>query len=317
MNGSSRMMRLKRGGLNGEGGDGLTERYAFFLGCLIPLRYPGIEAATHQVMEALGVELVTMEGASCCPAPGVTRSFHQETWLTLGARNLALAEKQGGELMTACNGCYWSLAEAAQLLKDKGTRKTVNQHLSSSGMAYHGRSRVHHLIEVLHDEIGVEAIGSRVSRKLDLKVAVHQGCHFRMPVGDGQDRLERARGQTMLDELVEATGATSLEYPHKEHCCGAGGGVRAREPELALTFTSKKLKGMMRSGAQAIVNGCPFCHLQFDRGQKDLGLLDADGRGLPVIHLSQFLALALGTPIEQVGLDLNDTPFDAGRLGLQ
>lgn len=308
---------MKRPGLEpGErGGSGLAGRYGFFLGCLIPLRYPGIEAATHKVMEALDQELVPLEGASCCPAPGVTRSFHQETWLTLGARNLVLAERLGVDLMTACNGCYWSLAEIAHTLNEPSMRTAVNRRLSAIDMEYLGTTRVHHLIEVLHRNIGVEAIRARVSRKLDLKVAAHQGCHFRGPPGGSP--ADRVLTGSMLDDLVEAAGAESVDYPHKEHCCGAGGGVRARKPELALAFTKRKLEGIGRSGARAIVNGCPFCHLQFDRGQRDLGLLDAGGKGLPVVHISQFLALALGTPPDQVGLDLNDTPFDMDRLDIE
>ncbi|UCE75062.1 MAG: CoB--CoM heterodisulfide reductase subunit B, partial [Methanomassiliicoccales archaeon] len=66
--------------------------YALFLGCVAPNRYPGVESSTREILKELGVEFSELEGASCCPAPGVTRSFDKNTWLTIAARNLALAE---------------------------------------------------------------------------------------------------------------------------------------------------------------------------------------------------------------------------------
>ena len=65
--------------------------YGFFLGCVAPHRYPGIESSTREVLKALDVDIVELEGASCCPAPGVTRSFDQLTWLSIAERHLVIA----------------------------------------------------------------------------------------------------------------------------------------------------------------------------------------------------------------------------------
>jgi len=184
--------------------------YAFFLGCLIPLRYPGIESTTRALFSRLGVGLEDLKGASCCPAPGVTRSFDRMTWLTLGARNLALAEKVGSDILTACNGCFGSLSGVAKELRDPTTRMKVNRHLSGTGSSYKGVVGVRHLIEVLHQDIGLAAIRECVTNPLDTKVSVHLGCHFREPLGNNRPGVDAT---AMLDELVMATGATCLDHP--------------------------------------------------------------------------------------------------------
>jgi heterodisulfide reductase subunit B len=267
------------------------------------MRYPGIERATREVFKTLDIELKEMEGASCCPAPGVTRSFHEETWLTLAARNLAIAEKDGLDIMVICNGCYGSLFEAAHMLHDEKKREEVNKNLAEIGMKYNGTVKVKHFADVLMNDVGLEKISEKATKKLDnFNVAVHYGCHFLKP--HKIKEIDDPERPSILDKLVEAVGATSIDYRDKNLCCGAGGGVRARVPDLAMKMTKEKLDNIKKTGANMIVNPCPFCHLQYDRGQKDLG----EGYDLPVLHLSQLYGLALGVDESKLGFDLHATP---------
>ncbi|MEE9152148.1 MAG: CoB--CoM heterodisulfide reductase subunit B [Thermoplasmata archaeon] len=277
--------------------------YALFLGCVAPNRYPGIESATREILKVLGVEFAELDGASCCPAPGVTRSFHKNTWLTIGARNLAIAEKNGNDILVICNGCYGSLFEAAHMLHDEKKREEINKNLAEIGMKYEGKTKVRHFVDVLMKEVGVEKIASKVKNQQDkLKVAVHYGCHFLKP--HKLKGIEDSERPTILDKLVEATGAKSVDYMDKNLCCGAGGGVRARVPDLALSMTKQKLENIEKAGANIIVNPCPFCHLQYDRGQKDLEWKNK----IPVLHLSQLYGLALGVDEKKLGFDMHATP---------
>ena len=116
--------------------------YAFFLGCITPLRYPGIEAATKLVMKKFDVDLLDMKGASCCPAPGVFGSFDLWNWLIIGARNLSIADQLNTDLTLTCNGCYGTLQETAHILEDKEKRKKVNDVLNKIDRYYDGKTRL-------------------------------------------------------------------------------------------------------------------------------------------------------------------------------
>ena len=281
----------------------MAEKFALFLGCVAPYRYPGIEKATREVFKALNVELVELEGAGCCPAPGVIRSFDQTTWLALGARNLALAEKKGVDIMTICNGCYGSLFEVNHVLAHHPEKlKEVNEVLAKVGMKYNGTTKVRHFAEVLYKDIGIERIKAQVKNPLSYNVAVHYGCHFLKPSRvKNLDDPERPR---ILDELVEVTGAKSINYQDKIMCCGAGGGVRSRDSAIALRMTEEKLKNVKKVNGDMILDVCPFCHLQYDRSQKDL-----PGYDIPIIHLSQLYGMAFGLPKASLGLEAHDVKF--------
>jgi heterodisulfide reductase subunit B len=292
--------------------------YAYFLGCLTPNRYPGIEFATIEAFKRLGVKLVDLKGASCCPAPGVFGSFDLETWSTIAARNLLLAELQGNMITMTCNGCYGSLQETNALLHEKPLLKArVNKTLKDvMGQEYKGTVQVKHTIEVLRDDIGFEKIRDAVVRPLTgLKVAIHYGCHFLKPSKvRGQGSSERPH---VLDDFIEALGAESVNYKDRNMCCGAGGGVRAQFKDVALDFTSEKIQNMLAAGAEVLTTPCAFCHFQFDVGQQELNKTCGTKYNLPVIFFTQLLAIALGISPLDLGFESHNTPVEPFLKKLQ
>ncbi|MFX0036426.1 MAG: CoB--CoM heterodisulfide reductase subunit B [Candidatus Hermodarchaeota archaeon] len=295
-------------------------KFALFLGCVIPNRYPFIERATRSVFEKLNIELVEMDGASCCPAPGVFRGFDIDTWLVIGARNITIAEELGVDIALMCNGCYGSLLEVNHTLKhNKEKRRMVNEHLGKIGREFKGTTKIRHIIDILYNDITVEKIRNKTKygrkQQLNLNLATHYGCHLIKP-GEIRPWNQEVEDPRFLDELVEISGCKSLDYKDKFMCCGAGGGVRGAFKEVSLDFTREKLENIATSGADAIVTVCPFCHLQMDLGQLEVNSIFKNKIKtpfkIPVIYYTQLLGLALGMSPEELGLikspDLEGVP---------
>lgn len=289
--------------------------YGMFLGCLVPNRYPGIEWATRFILSKgqLNVPFQEVEDFTCCPVPGIFYSADKDTWLPLAARNLVAAQDDGLEVMTLCNGCYMSLHKATEALQDPQKRSQVNKVLRGVGKRYVGEEvpsegrikqyrpiPVKHLVEVLIHDVGLERIESKVVNPLTgLKVAVHYGCHYLRPSESHQ--IENPNRPHFLDDIVEACGATSVDYDEKLACCGAGGGVRSHVKELADALTADKIDAMVEARADVIVTACPFCLLQFDTAQSSLPHMN-----IPAVHLSNFLALTMGADPLFLGFDLHN-----------
>ncbi|MFX0048422.1 MAG: CoB--CoM heterodisulfide reductase subunit B [Candidatus Hermodarchaeota archaeon] len=295
-------------------------KYALFLGCVIPNRYPFIERATRAVFEKFKIELVDMKGASCCPAPGVFRGFDIETWLVVGARNISIAEELGLDIALMCNGCYGSLLEVNHTLKhDTEKKRKVNEHLAKIGREYKGTVEIRHVVDIMYNDIGPKKITDRTKyarkKPLNLNLAVHYGCHLTKP-GEIRPWDNEVENPRFFDELVEISGCKSLNYKDKFLCCGAGGGVRGAFKEISLDYTREKLENMSAAKADAIITSCPFCHLQFDLGQVEVNNIFKDQISapfnIPVLYFTQLIGLALGMTPEELGLirspDLKGVP---------
>ena len=291
---------------------------AYFLGCIMPNRYPGIEKATRILFDALDIDLVDMNGASCCPAPGVFGSFDEDTWATIAARNLTLAEDLGVDILTECNGCFGSLFEANHMLKeDEEKRAKINANLAEIGKEFKGTTNVKHLAQILRDDVGYEKLASLIEKPLDLNVAVHYGCHFLKPT-EAIGIEDQAENPSILDDLVEITGAKSIDYKDKMMCCGAGGGLRARDIDVTASYTKEKLDHMSEAGVDAIIDVCPFCHMQFDQGQTEVNERYGTDFAIPVFHLAQLYGLAMGLSADDLTLDaqkIDAAPALAKALG--
>jgi len=280
-------------------------KLALFLGCTIPVRLKQYEASSRAVLEKLNVGLVDIREFNCCGYP--LRNIDFKAFLLSSARNLALAEKKNLDVMALCKCCYGSLKKADYLMKENASlKKEVNSTLEKEGLKYEGRIEVKHLLSVLHKDIGIEAIKGKMAMTFKgLKIATHYGCHVLRP--SQVVAFDNPVAPSLFDQLVEATGAESIDWPMKLECCGAPlWGVNDR---LSTDLTFKKLTDGKNSGADYVCAACPYCHLQFDKVQKMILSQRNLNQPLPYILYSQLLGLSLGIDGEVLGLGMNQIPI--------
>ena len=289
----------------------MKKKFALFPGCLMPTEQYAYELSVRETLPLLGVELVDVEGFSCCGEP--MKSVNQLLTLYLSARNLAIGEKHYLDLFVPCAMCHLALTECQHILEENPAMKErINGMLAAEGLKYSEKKQVIHTVDLLHDQVGIEKIMEHVKKPLtELKIAAHYGCHILRPSEIG--RPDDSENPQKIEEILKVLGAEPISYPSKLDCCGAP--LLANKPESALTKTGQKLQVIQEQGIQGLVDVCPWCHKMFDSRQTKAGETVAAKLDVPVLYLTQLLGLAMGISPEKLGLELNLSPVEKIQLG--
>ncbi|MCK4234939.1 CoB--CoM heterodisulfide reductase subunit B [candidate division WOR-3 bacterium] len=278
-----------------------------FWGCMIPLKYPQMELAIRKTMPNLGIELVDIEGFTCCPDPIYFKAKDMRKWLVIAARNLAVAEEKELDIVTVCSGCTATLKEASYLLnEDEKLKKDINKELKKIGREYKGIVKVKHAIQLIRDDIGLEAVEKSVKRHLkNLNVAIHYGCHLLKPsqiMG-----VDDADYPSILENFTSILGATPISHQKKLLCCGKG----CLDSEIPMNMVYDIFSSIEDAKGDCMGLICPTCFSSFDLGQVMIARTKGKEFNIPVIYFFQLLGLAQGYTPEEVGLHMHRVKVDA------
>jgi heterodisulfide reductase subunit B len=276
-------------------------KYTLFLGCQIPVRVNHYDLSTRAVLSRLDVELVDIRQFNCCGYP--MRNMDKKAFLLSSVRNLALAEKEGLDMLVLCKCCYGNLKKAEHLMKEDGNLQgEIKELLSENALKYEGKVRVKHFLSVLYHDVGIEAIKSRISKRYKgVKIATHYGCHALRPskITEFDDPV----APTLFDNLVEVTGAKSVDWTSKLECCGAP--LMGINDDVSMDLTRKKLTDSAKAGADYLCTACPYCQIQFDTVQKMMVSNNGNGEHLASIIYPQLLGICMGIDEQSLGINMN------------
>jgi len=282
-------------------------KIAVFWGCRILTSQYAYEMSVRQVFPKLKIELVDLPETNCCGDP--VKSINDSAANYLGTRVLSLARKIDlDNLLIPCNRCHFAISEAKNVMKsDKSFAQKTTSLLKEEGLEYNPHIKIWHLIDFLHDFVGLDHIRKVVQKPLrGLKLATHVGCQIIRYSDLG--RVDDAENPKKLDELIVALGGESVDYAEKLDCCGAA--LMHSHPDSALSLAGTKINAVKNYGVDGLVVSCPDCGLMFDSKQKDAENTVGAKTNLPVVYYTQLLGLSLNIEPEKLGLHLNQSPAD-------
>ena len=281
-----------------------TTHFALYPGCSMESSGVAYDLSMKAVAEALGLTFEELDDWNCCGATEM-HALHELAGHAVIARNLALVPERHTELIAPCSACFLNLAKTNKRMADSpafGAR--VNHALAAGGLAYQGgRVHVRHVLDVLLEDVGEEAIRARVGRPLEgLRVAPYYGCQIARPL-PGTDDPEHP---TQLDRLLGWLGATVVDYPVKTHCCS--GHLTQISEDEAFELIRRLLHCAAAYDADVIATLCPMCQLNLDAYQGRVNNHFNTEFQLPVLFFTQLVGLAFGLGAEALGVGKEIVP---------
>jgi heterodisulfide reductase subunit B len=282
------------------------KNYTYFPGCSASEgSAQAYNLSALAVGKLLDIHLVELEDWNCCGSTP-SGSVDELGAYCMAARNLALAEKKGLDMVTPCSACYVIFNRTNTYLNGYPDFKAkVNEALSAGGLEYQGKVKVRHLLEVLTRDMGYDVIKSRVKKPLSgLKVGPYYGCQVVRP-NFGFDHPESPQS---LDKLVTSLGGEPASFPLKARCCG--GSLVISEESIALDLMRKILESASGHGAECLVTVCPLCQTNLDVYQSQVNKKYKTVYNLPVLFFTQLMGIAFGLGEDEIGLKTGVVPAE-------
>jgi heterodisulfide reductase subunit B len=260
-------------------------KVTYYPGCSLEHSARDYEESIEAVTGLLDVQLEEIQDWNCCGATAA-HSINDHMALALPARNLAIAEKQGQDVVVPCALCFNRLKVAEKAL--------LGPDAASLGLDYHGKIKIWDLLDYLTQEPLLSQIKSKMTKTLKgLKTVAYYGCVVARPpkITNKQRDYENP---VNMDNLLKLLGADPYPWSYKTDCCGAG--FTISRPDIIDTLVQKLYDRALESGAECFVVSCQMCQANLDLPQERISRKAGKNYYLPVFYFTELIGLALGHP---------------------
>jgi heterodisulfide reductase subunit B len=270
-------------------------KYLYYPGCSLKGTAREYDESFRALAPVLGIEFEEVENWACCGAT-VAKSVDRGLSEKLPEHAILEAREAGRDLLMLCPSCHLN---HLRIIKKNAERK------QPPGFPQNRFPTARQLLEVLAYETGWEKIRRKVSRPLaGIRAVPYYGCLVIRPFGlGGRESLENPQA---LENLIAAAGAEPVSFPGKMDCCG--GGLVLSKEKVSLKLGARILQEVKSLNPDCLVVACPLCHFLLDAKQRSCEREAGEKFGIPVLYFSQFLGLALGLSLRDLGLHRLITP---------
>ncbi len=258
-------------------------KVSYYPGCSLHGTAREYEESTRAVCKMLGIELQELSDWNCCGASSA-HSTNEPLAIALSARNLAMAEEMGSDLVVPCAACFQRFKVAEKHVKEGAVPVIATP--------YQGKVPIKHLLDFLCEEEVLTLIKQKVKTPLKgLKTVCYYGCLTVRPPRI-TDALNCEDPQAM-DELMALLGADNRPWSYKTDCCG--GGLMLSRTDIVVRLSGKLLQMAEEAGADCIVTACPLCQANLDTRQAEVSKTLGKNTHIPIFYFTELLGLALGS----------------------
>jgi L-lactate dehydrogenase complex protein LldE len=212
-------------------------RVQLFITCLVDSFYPQTGEAVVSILRRLGMDVDFAPDQTCCGQPPYNAGLRADA-RPIVEHTIRVFEKTAGDIVIPSGSC-------AHMIKH-GYPELFREDPVWLSRAQAFGKRVYEFTEYLVDKLGVTDLGARWEGVL----TYHPSCHTLR--GMGIDRQPRAL-------LANVRGATLVELPEAESCCGFGGIFSMEHPELSAEWLKRKIANLEETGSPTLVvieSGC-------------------------------------------------------------
>ncbi len=239
----------------------------YFTGCTAGYNQLALAFATSRVLNKLGIKFAMLgEDEWCCGSALIrTGQAHiNNVPFELAKHNVEAIQKKGAKkVLFACAGCF----RAAKVDWPRILGKELP-------------FEVVHVSEFLADLIKQDKI--KWEKSINKTITYHDPCHLGRHVGV----FDAPR--YVLSHIPGVKFVEMDRIKEFQRCCGAGGGVKAGLPDLALGVAESRVEDAVATNADILSSCCPFCKRNLMDGR------DALQVDLVVEDVIELVAEALG-----------------------
>lgn len=281
------------------------KEYSFYPGCSSQkaASASNYQTSVNSMCDVLDVQLNEIPDWNCCSASIGYAGGGELPRLAMSARNMALSEQAhpDQDIVATCAACWLATKETQERLNnDGGLMEETNKALAEGGLTVKANQNIRHMVEVLIEDFGYDALGKHVTRPLEgIKIAGYVGCQTNRPFGIDGESFENPK---YLDKLVETLGADPVNnYDKKVSCCG--GALAFSEPEKSHVLIKDIIEAAYDGGADMIVTPCPVCQLNVEAYQGQINKKYNTKFDIPVVYYSTLMSVAYGKSYKESGLN--------------